>query len=74
MKEIKHNEPAAFKSQKAGGKAQEGVPCDIKLSSDPEADADDVMDEARQYSKNTPSADSGFTCILSGSGYFQGIA
>jgi phage-related protein len=55
IKEIKHNEPAAFKSEKTGGKAHEGVPGDIKLSSDPEADADDVMAEARQYSKNTPS-------------------
>ena len=55
VKEIKHNEPAAFKSEKAGGKAQEGMPGDIKLSSDPEADADDVMAEAREYSKNTPS-------------------
>ena len=49
VKEIKHNEPAAFKSEKAGGKAQEGMPGDIKLSSDPEADADNVMAEAREY-------------------------
>ena len=55
VKEIKHNEPAAFRSEKTGGKAHEGIPGDIKLSSDPEADADDVMAEARQYSKNTPS-------------------
>ena len=55
VKEIKHNEPAAFKSEKTVGKAHEGVPGDIKLSSDPEADADDVMAEARQYSKNVPS-------------------
>ena len=55
VKEIKHNEPAAFRSEKTGGKAHEGIPGDIKLSSDPEADADDVMAEARQYSKNIPS-------------------
>ena len=55
VKEIKHNEPAAFKSEKAGGKAQEGMPGDIKLSSDPESDADAVMAEAREYSKNAPS-------------------
>ena len=55
VKEIKHNEPAAFRSEKTGGKAHEGIPGDIKLSSDPEADADAVMAEARQYSKNTPS-------------------
>ena len=55
VKEIKHNEPAAFRSEKTGGKAHEGIPGDIKLSSNPEADADDVMAEARQYSKNTPS-------------------
>ena len=55
VKEIKHNEPAAFRSEKTGGKVHEGIPGDIKLSSDPEADADDVMAEARQYSKNTPS-------------------
>ena len=55
VKEIKHNEPAAFRSEKTGGRAHEGIPGDIKLSSDPEADADDVMAEARQYSKNTPS-------------------
>ena len=55
VKEIKHNEPAAFRSEKTGGKAHEGMPGDIKLSSDPEADADDVMAEARQYSKNIPS-------------------
>ncbi|EMS73087.1 hypothetical protein CTER_0908, partial [Ruminiclostridium cellobioparum subsp. termitidis CT1112] len=55
VKEIKHNEPADFRSEKTGGRAHEGIPGDIKLSSDPEADADDVMAEARQYSKNTPS-------------------
>ena len=55
VKEIKHNEPAAFRSEKTGGKAHEGIPGEIKLSSNPEADADDVMAEARQYSKNTPS-------------------
>ena len=55
VKEIKHNEPAAFRSEKTGGKAHEGIPGEIKLSSDPEADADDVMAEARQYSKNVPS-------------------
>ena len=55
VKEVKHNETAAFKSEKAGGKVHEGIPADIKLSSDPEADADDVMAEAREYSKNAPS-------------------
>ena len=55
VKEIKHNQPAAFKSEKSGGKVQEGMPSDIKFSTDPEADADDVMNEARQFSKNSPS-------------------
>lgn len=54
VKEIKHKEPSNFKSAKSGGKAAEGMPTDIKLSSDSEADADDVMAEAREYSKNTP--------------------
>ena len=54
VKEIKHKEPSNFKSAKTGGKAAEGMPTDINLSSDPEADADDVMAEAREYSKDTP--------------------
>ena len=54
VKEIKHKEPSNFKSAKTGGKATEGMPTDINLSSDSEADADDVMAEAREYSKNTP--------------------
>ena len=54
VKEMKHKEPSNFKSAKTGGKAAEGIPTDINLSTDPEADADDVMAEAREYSKNTP--------------------
>ena len=55
VKEIKHKEPTNFRSEKTGGKAAVGIPADIKLNSDPEADADDVMAEARKYAQNTPS-------------------
>ncbi|ACL75845.1 GH-E family nuclease [Ruminiclostridium cellulolyticum] len=54
VKELAHSAISSFKSEKSGGKACEGMPENIKIREGDDVDADDIMQEAKEYTKNAP--------------------
>ena len=54
VKSLAHSAISSFKSEKSGGKVSEGMPENIKIREGDDIDADDVMQEAKEYAKNTP--------------------